>query len=66
MTIPKALQGSPPDALAIMLAGRELGIGPMQSFRQLDVINGQVAIRTELKLALAKRAGHDIRPGDPL
>lgn len=31
VTLPRALQGKPADVLAIMLAGRELGIGPMQA-----------------------------------
>jgi hypothetical protein len=45
------------NVLTIMLAGRELGIGPMQALRQLDIINGQISLRARLKLALAKRAG---------
>ena len=64
VTLPAALRDKPDDILAVMLAGRELGIGPMQATRQIDIINGQTAIRSELKLALAKRAGHDIRPVD--
>lgn len=62
VTLPDALRGKPEDILAVMLAGRELGIGPMQATRQIDIIQGQTALRSELKLALAKRAGHDIRP----
>lgn len=62
VTLPKALRGKPDDVLAVMLAGRELGIGPMHSTRMIEVIQGQTALRTELKLALAHRAGHDIRP----
>jgi hypothetical protein len=34
----------------------------MQSTRQVHIINGQTALAAELKLALARRAGHDIRP----
>lgn len=62
VTLPDALRGHPEDILAVMLAGRELGIGPMQATRQVHIINGQTALAAELKLALAKRAGHDIRP----
>lgn len=62
VTLPNALRGKPDDVLAVMLAGRELGIGPMHATRQIEIIQGQTALRTELKLALAKRAGHDIRP----
>lgn len=43
--------------LAIALAGRELGIGFMEATRQIDLINGQTALRAELKMALARRAG---------
>ena len=61
VTLPKALQGKPEDVLAVMLAGRELGLGPMESTRLIDIINGQTALRVRLKLKFAKRAGHDIR-----
>lgn len=60
VTLPKALQGKPGDILAVMLAGRELGIGPMASTRMVHIINGQTSIATELKLALARVAGHEI------
>lgn len=60
VTLPRALQNHPPDILAVMLAGRELGIGPMAATRMVHIINGQTSIATELKLALALKAGHDI------
>lgn len=60
LTLPKALQGKPGDILAVMLAGRELGIGPMASTRMVHIISGQTSIATELKLALAKREGHEV------
>lgn len=60
VTLPKALQGKPGDILAVMLAGRELGIGPMASTRMVHIINGQTSIATELKLALARQAGHEV------
>jgi len=62
IALPKALQGKPADVLAIMLAGRELGIGPMQATRMIEIIGGATALRSELKLGMAKRAGHDIKP----
>ena len=61
VTVPKALHDAR-DVLAVMLAGRELGIGPMESTRMIDVINGSTALRAKLKLKLARRAGHDIHP----
>jgi hypothetical protein len=62
VTLPENIRRSAPDILAVMLAGRELGIGPMAATRMVHVINGQTALATELKLALAKQAGHDIAP----
>lgn len=62
LTLPDALRGKPDDILAVMLAGRELGIGPMQATRAIHIINGATALSTELKLALARRAGHVILP----
>lgn len=62
VTLPDAIRGNPPAVLAVMLAGRELGIGPMAATRMVHIINGQTSIATELKLALAKQAGHDIAP----
>jgi hypothetical protein len=59
-TLPRALQGKPGDILAVMLAGRELGIGPMASTRMVHIINGQTSIATELKLGLAAREGHEV------
>lgn len=60
VTLPEGIRRSAPDILAVMLAGRELGIGPMAATRMVHVINGQTALATELKLALAKQAGHEI------
>lgn len=60
VTLPKALQGKPGDILAVMLAGRELGIGPMAATRMVHIIQGQTSIATELKLALARPAGHEV------
>jgi hypothetical protein len=62
VTLPDALRGKPDDILAVMLAGRELGIGPMQATRAIHIIKGSTALSTELKLALARRAGHVILP----
>lgn len=60
MTLPKALQNSPADILAVTLAGRELGLGPMAALRMIHIINGQTSIATELKLKFANDAGHEI------
>ena len=57
VVLPDSLRGNPRNVLAVALAGRELGIGFMEATRQIDIIKGTTALRTELKMALAKRAG---------
>lgn len=44
-------------ALAIGLAGKELGIGFTEAVRSINVIQGKVAISPQLMLALANRKG---------
>lgn len=48
---------TPEQALAIIMTGRELGIGPMHALRSIAVIKGKPTISSELMLALFKRAG---------
>ena len=38
--VPKALRGDPNSVLACILTGDELGLGPMQSLRMVNVIDG--------------------------
>lgn len=63
VALPESLRGdgdakaSARAVMAIALAGRELGIGFMEATRQIDLINGATALRAELKMALARRAG---------
>jgi len=54
---PKVIKG-PSQALAIMLAGRELGIGPMESLRSVYVVDGQTTISSGLMAAMIWGAGH--------
>jgi hypothetical protein len=44
-----------PQAVAIMLAGREIGVPPMQAMRQIAIIEGKPTISPELMLALILR-----------
>lgn len=44
-------------AAAAILAGRELGIPPIQSLRAISIIQGQIALSVQAQLALAHRAG---------
>lgn len=49
---------SPPQVLAKVMAGRSLGIGFMASVMGIDNIEGSMALRAKLKLALCLKAGH--------
>ena len=59
--VPRALRGQPHEVLAAMLTGDELGLGPMQSLRMINVIEGRPSISAELMRALVNRAGHRLR-----
>jgi hypothetical protein len=56
--VPKALRGDPASVMACILTGEELGLGPMQSLRMVNVIEGRPAASAELMRALVNRAGH--------
>jgi hypothetical protein len=56
--VPKPLRGDPHSVLACILTGEELGLGPMQSLRMVNVIEGRPAASAELMRALVNRAGH--------
>ena len=47
----------PEQVVAIMLRGRELGIGPMEALTAINVISGKVTSSTQLMLALIYRSG---------
>lgn len=44
-------------AMAIILAGRELGLSPMTALRSIHLVEGRVTLAADLQLALVKRAG---------
>lgn len=48
---------TPQAALAIILAGRELGIGPWQAFDSIHIIQNKPTISPKLMLALIERSG---------
>jgi hypothetical protein len=58
--VPAALRGKPAAVTAAMLAGRELGLGPIQSMQHMHVIDGRPAVSAEIARALALAQGHDI------
>lgn len=59
--VPKAYRNQPAAVAAAILAGRELGIGPMTSLQHLYVVEGRPAISAQLMRALVLGAGHDLR-----
>lgn len=45
------------EIVAIVMAGRELGIAPMASLRSINLIKGRVTLAADMQLALMVRAG---------
>jgi hypothetical protein len=52
--LPEAIK-TPGQALAIILTGQELGLGPMQSLRSIHIIKGKPELAADLQLALFHR-----------
>jgi hypothetical protein len=59
--VPKSLRGKAPEVAACILAGREIGIGPMESLQKIHVVDGRPTMSAELMRSLVLRAGHEIR-----
>ncbi len=62
--VPDGLRGSEPAVAAAILAGRELGIGPMTALQHIHVIKGKPAQSAALMRALIQSAGHQIETVD--
>ena len=62
--VPKELRNKPEAILACVLAGREWGLGPMESLARIDMIDGRPAPSGELLVARVFAAGHAIHPKD--
>ncbi len=58
--VPTALRNRPEAVLACMLAGNEIGIGPMQSLSKIHIIEGRPAMAAELMRAIVQRDGHEV------
>lgn len=58
--VPKGLRGDTMSALACILYGRELGLGPMQAMRYIDVIDGKPSPTGEYMVSRIFAAGHVI------
>lgn len=58
--VPDTLRGRPAAVLSVMLAGYELGVGPMQALQSVNIIKGKPSVSPELMRALVARAGHQV------
>jgi hypothetical protein len=54
--IPAHLRGKPLDAYVILLFGRELGLAPMQSMLNVDLVEGKPRLNAQMTVALVKRS----------
>ena len=52
---------SPGEALAVIMAGAELGIPPMAALRGLFLVNGKVGMDYSLMVGLLRRAGYKVQ-----
>ena len=59
--IPAGLRGKPKAIVACILTGREFGLGPMESLRLIDVIDGKPSPAGELMLRMVKERGHRVK-----
>jgi hypothetical protein len=59
---PLKIRKSEAAIMATLLTGRELGIGPMQALRGIDMIEGKPSLSAQLMVGLVRARGHKIRP----
>lgn len=59
--VPRAYRNKPDAIVACWLAGRELRIPPMQSLRDIDIVEGKPAPSAKLMRELILRNGHQMR-----
>jgi hypothetical protein len=55
--VPSSYLGQPTAIAACLLTGHELGMGPMESLREIHVVNGRPTLSAAAMLARAVRAG---------
>lgn len=58
--VPKGLRGNKPAIMAAILAGHEVGLPPMASLANIDVIEGRPRINAAAQRALILSHGHDL------
>lgn len=55
--VPKSLQSEPESIFTILIAGTELGLTPIRAIQSISVISGNLCMKADLQLALARRSG---------
>ena len=58
--VPQGLRGKPDKVFAAVLAGREIGLGPMASLKHVSIIDGTPNLSAEATLGLIRKAGHKV------
>lgn len=58
--VPQSYQNKPQEAAAAIVAGQGVGLGPMESLRSIDIIQGTPAMRAITLRALVVSQGHEI------
>ncbi|WP_427017824.1 hypothetical protein ACQCSX_04215 [Pseudarthrobacter sp. P1] len=59
--VPASFRGKPEAAAAAILAGKSLGLDPMNALSNIFVVQGRPAMYARTMVALVLAAGHDIR-----
>ncbi|WP_066298929.1 hypothetical protein [Arthrobacter luteolus] len=59
--VPAPFRGKPDAAAAAILAGKSLGLDPMNSLSNIFVVQGRPAMYARTMVALVLSAGHDVR-----
>lgn len=58
--VPQSYANKPQEAAAAIVAGQGVGLGPMESLRSIDIIQGTPAMRAITLRALVVSRGHDL------
>jgi hypothetical protein len=59
--VPPEYKGKTNDVLVVSMLGADLGLSPMQSVLNIDMIKGRPTMRANLWVSLARKAGHKVR-----
>ena len=61
---PASFRGNPDAVAAAILAGKSLGLDPMNALQNIFVVKGRPAMYARTMVALVLNAGHDVRRGE--